>query len=189
MNKVLAFSTLAATMFMSAAALADTTSTPYHPDVQAPAPVPFKVGMSVDLSVPSGAAVGVQVRLPSVPWFKLGVAGTYTLAPGLRGNILIDPIKFPVAPVANVDFGHQFGFTLPGVNNSPTVDFDYVDLQGGLAFGSRDGFRFMLLGGMSYLNGTANHFQGVVSSGGLTVADPHFSGWIPDAKIGVEWLF
>lgn len=153
----------------------------------------FKVGTQFDLSVPSGVALGLDTRLPYLPWFKLGLSGTYTLAPGIRGNLLIDPIKFPVVPVANVDVGHQFPFTVPGVSNSPSVDFDYVDLQGGLAFGSRDGFRFLMLGGMSYLNGTAHNVQALVNSNanvaGLTVADPNFYGWVPNAKLGFEFLF
>jgi hypothetical protein len=176
-------------------ALADSNSDPYRPAVvpAKPSSDSFKLGMNFDLSDPSGIALGLTTRLPYLPWFKLGLDATYTLAPGIRGNLLIDPIKFPVAPVANLDFGHQFGFKVPGVSNSPTIDFDYVDLQGGLAFGSRDGFRFLLLAGMSHLSGTAHNFQGVISSSsstqGLTIADPNFSGWVPDAKLGVEFLF
>src|SRR5258708_29954577 len=86
----------------------------YHPVVTVSNPYHFKLGMSLDASVPSGAALGLQARLPYIPWFKIGLAGTYTLAPGIRGNILIDPISFPIAPVANVDVGHQFPITVPG---------------------------------------------------------------------------
>lgn len=186
---------VSALMVGSGAAMADTSSDPYHPSVE---PVKassntFKLGMNFDLSVPSGVSLGLTSRLPYLPWFKLDLDVTTTLAPGLRGSLLLDPIKFPVAPVANLDLGHQFGFKVPGVSNSPTIDFDYVDLQGGLAFGSRDGFRFLLLAGMSHLSGTAHNFQGVLpassSTQGLTIADPNFSGWVPDAKLGVEFLF
>jgi hypothetical protein len=163
----------------------------YHPVmVDAPSRYPFKVGFLFDLSVPSGAALGLQARLPEVPWFKLGLAGTYTLAPGIRGSLLIDPIRFPVAPVANIDYGHQFQFAVPGVSGKPGADFDYVDLQAGLAFGGRDSARFMLLAGESYLNGTVRNVQGAIKdSNGLTFANPLFHGWVPDAKLGFEFLF
>jgi hypothetical protein len=152
---------------------------------------PLKGGLVFDLSLPSGVALGGEVRLPYLPYFKVGAAMTYTLAPGLRANILLDPIKFPVAPIANFDLGHQFGFSLPSLKNSPTVDFTYEDIQGGIGFGNRDGFRFMILGGMTHLSGTAHNFQGVItnSPAGLTIADPQFSGWIPSAKLGFNWLF
>lgn len=153
-------------------------------------PVPFKLGMEFDISAPSGVALGVMARLPKLPWFKLGLAATGTLAPGVRGNLLIDPIKFPIAPVANIDVGHQFGFKVPSVDNSPKIAFTYCDLQGGLGLGSRDGFRFMLMAGFSYLAGTAYNFQGLVpATKGLTVMDPHFTGWIPNAKLGFSYLF
>lgn len=154
--------------------------------------VPFKVGMLFDISVPSGVALGLEARLPYVPWFKFGLAGTGTLAPGVRGNILFDPIKFPIGPVLNVDVGHQFAFGVPGLKNSPTLDFTYTDLQGGIGLGSRDGFRFLLMGGMSYIfNGSANNFQGVLTNApvGLKLGDPTFTGWAPNAKLGFNLLF
>lgn len=170
---------IAALMLTSASAFADEAK-----------PVPFKLGMEFDLSVPSGVALGLEARLPHVPWFKVGLAGTGTLAPGIRGNVLIDPIKFPIAPVANIDVGHQFSFKAPGVSNSPSFAFSYCDLQGGLGLGSRDGFRFMLMAGFSYLDGNAHNFQGVLpATKGLTVGDPHFTGWIPNAKLGFSLLF
>ena len=152
--------------------------------------VPFKLGMLFDLSVPSGVALGIEARLPKVPWFKLGLAGTGLLGPGIRGNVLVDPFKFPVVPLLNFDLGHQFPFAVPGVKNSPDIDFTYADFQGGLGVGSRDGFRVMLLGGMSYLDGTAHNFSGLLgTSKGVTVGDPNFNGWLPNAKIGFNWLF
>jgi hypothetical protein len=154
----------------------------------------FNLGMNFDLSAPSGAALGLDARLPYLPWFKVGVSGTYALAPGVRGNILVDAIKFPIAPVLNVDVGHQFPITAPGVSGNPTVDFNYLDLQGGLALGSRDGFRFMLLAGMSYLDGGAHNVQGAINSNNnsgttLVVGDPNFHGWAPNAKLGFTLLF
>jgi hypothetical protein len=152
--------------------------------------VPLKAGMSFDIGAPSGVALGVLVRPPYIPWWKVGLAITGTLNVGIRANILIDPIKFPIAPVANLDIGHQFPFAIPGVSNSPKVDFTYENIQGGLALGSRDGFRFMLLAGMSHLDGVAHNFQGVLpATNGLVISDPNFSGWVPSAKLGFSLLF
>ena len=108
-----------------------------------PNPNSFKLGMLFDLADPSGVALGLETRLPYLPWFKLGVAATGTLMVGVRGNLLIDPINFPIAPVANLDIGHQFPMSIPTVHNSPSVSFTYYDLQGGLGLGKRDGFRFL----------------------------------------------
>lgn len=150
----------------------------------------LKAGMSFDLGVPSGVALGVLVRPPYIPWVKAGLSITGTLNVGLRGTLLIDPIKFPIAPVASLDLGHQFPFAVPGVNNSPKVDFTYEDVLGGLAIGKRDGFRFMLFAGMSHLDGIAHNFQGVLpATNGLTVSDPNFSGWVPSARLGFSTLF
>src|SRR5271156_5165159 len=85
---------------------------------------PFKLGPTFDLGLPSGAALGLQLRLPSLPWFKVNGAVTYTLAPGLRAGIMLDPINFPVAPVATVDIGHQFPFTVPVSGSKPGAEFN-----------------------------------------------------------------
>lgn len=203
MNKKLIVGALSVAMLATVdMAYADESSTPateggyvspqeYHPYVGAVQEhFPFKVGLAWDIGVPSGMALGLQARLPEVPWFKLGLSGTYTLAPGIRGNLLIDPIRFPIAPVANVDVGHQFPFTVPGVNGKPGGQFDYVDLQAGLAFGGRDNARVLLLVGESYISGSTHNIQDTFdNTSGITIGSPTFKGWVPDAKLGFEFLF
>jgi hypothetical protein len=199
MNKLLVGAMSAAMLAtVSGVAYADDSAYPnnyspneYHPDtsVQAPEHVPFKVGAVWSIGIPSGMELGAEVRLPHMPWYKLQVAATYTLAPGMVGSVLIDPIKFPVAPVLNVDVGRQFPFTVP-VNGRPGGDFDYATFGGGLAFGSRDGARLLLLAGESYISGSSHNIQAVFGdSNGLTIANPTFKGWIPTCKLGVEFLF
>jgi hypothetical protein len=163
----------------------------YHPVmVDAPSRYPFKVGPTLDLGLPSGVALGLQFRLPSLPWFKINGAATYTLAPGIRGGLMLDPINFPVAPVVTADIGRQFPFTVPSVSGKPSVEFNYGDVLGGLAFGSRDSARFMLLVGESYLNGSVRNVQGAIkNSNGLTFNNPTFSGWVPSARIAFNFLF
>src|SRR5271166_4587020 len=143
------------------------------------------LGMQFDGGDPSGIALGIVGRVPSVPWFKLGLAGTMTLAPGVRGTLLADPIKFPIAPVAAFDLGHQFGFKVPSVSNSPTVDFTYYDVMGGLRLGSRDGSGFLLMAGMAHLNGEARGLQAALpQEPGVSVGDPKATAWIPAVKLG-----
>jgi hypothetical protein len=154
-------------------------------------PAAFKVGGAIDFSVPSGAAVGLDATSPKyVPWFKLGASATYLLAPGYRLNLLADPINFPVAPVVNFDVGHQTSFTIPHVDNSPTVNFTYEEVQGGFRFGSREGFGFLLMGGMMHLDGNVYNLSRSISVGdGVSLGNPHLSLWAPDAKIAFNWLF
>lgn len=200
MNKMFIIGTMSAAMLATVdMAYADDTSYPnnysvheYHPNVDAHTPVryPFKMGMVWSIGEPSGMELGLEARLPKMPWYKLQVAGTYTLAPGIRGGVLIDPIDFPVVPVLNLDLGHQFPFTVPGVNGRPGGEFNYADFQAGLAFGSRDGARLLVLGGESYISGSTHNIQAVFgNTGGFTISSPTFRGWIPDAKLGLELLF
>jgi hypothetical protein len=148
------------------------------------------IGMQFDIATPSGVALGIEGRLPYVPWFKLGIAGTYLLSPGVRGNLLIDPIRFPVVPVIDLDVGYQSPFTVPGVNNSPSGSFVYEDVRGGLAFGSRSGARFLLLAGMTHLSGSVSNLQSsITASPGVSFGNPHFDGFVPSVKLGFEVLF
>jgi hypothetical protein len=152
----------------------------------APPPRYRYLGMQFDVSAPSGLALGIDGRLPYVPWLKLGVAGTMTLAPGVRGSLLVDPIPFAISPVANFDVGYQSPITVKQVSGS----FTYEDLQCGLAFGSRGGFRFLMLAGMSHLSGDVSGLQHVITaSDGVSYSNPHFDGWIPSAKVGFVALF
>jgi hypothetical protein len=176
LKRLLAISSLAATLLLSPAASADE---------------PFKVGGTFDIGTPYVAATGLEVRLPLMPWFKLGVSGTYSLSPGVRGNILIDPIKFPVVPVANAEIGYQSPFTIPGVSNSPTATFTYETLDGGLGFGRRDRVRFFIMGGMTHIDGSVSGTDHLFTlSNGVAIGNaPTFDGWIPNAKLGFSVLF
>jgi hypothetical protein len=182
MNKSIVLAAIAACMCVSGIASAQ----PSQPPVVQEQPRYKFIGMSFDVGVPSGVALGLEGRLPYMPWFKLGVAGTFTLAPGVRGSLLLDPIRFPVAPVANFDVGYQSPITVKNVSGS----FTYEDIQGGLAFGSRNGARFLLLAGMSHLSGDVSGFQNIVStSNGVSFGNPTFNGWIPSARLGFVCLF
>src|ERR1022692_25426 len=82
---------------------------------------PIKIGMGMDLGVPDGAGIGVAVQ-PFTHLFRLGVSfqDNY-VSPGVRGSVVFDPIKFPVAPQLEVDAGwfsrQNLPFSISSVSN------------------------------------------------------------------------
>jgi hypothetical protein len=151
------------------------------------------VGMQFDLGVPDGAALGVVVR-PYVNWARLNLSGTYNgMAPGIRGGVTLDPIKFPVAPTLTFEGGHAFDGSVPGTGTSlPKFDYDYANLHLGLEFGNRDRWRFFLQGGPSWLHVNTNDFQSVVGSSdaSLRIGNPTANvSVIPTAKLGFALYF
>jgi hypothetical protein len=183
MKKLLALGSLATILSLSAASLAE--------ESQRANPPVAMVGASFDLSVPSGASLGLEATSPRYfPYAKVGLAATYLFGMGWRSNLLVDPINFPVAPVADFAVGHEYNFTVPGVANSPTANFSYEDVMGGLALGHRDGARFLLLAGATHLNGNVYDLSKSVSVGdGISLGNPRFSVWAPAVKLGFEVLF
>lgn len=170
---------------------ATTVSAPASPDaVTPPAPPPRHrfIGLSTDVGLPDGLALGVSVR--PWPWLRLGVSATYNaLAPGLRGGFTVDPLPTVVAPTFTFEGGHAFGGRLPGVHAMPSVSYDYVNLHLGLEFGRRSSFRVFLRGGASWVglgaNGTEN--SGIASA---TLSNLSYRGWLaPSAKAGVSLYF
>jgi hypothetical protein len=150
---------------------------------------PVKVGGNFDLGAPDGIAFGVDVK-PGIKWLSLGAAFTDNiLAPGVRGSLVLLPIKFPVMPEFAVDVGHEFNGDLP-VGNKPGLSYSYLNLQPGVSFGSRDGFRFFIRGGVSYIDLQTSNFQNVVSFSGVSLENPNFHGWFfPSGKIGFALFF
>lgn len=171
---------------------------PWHPPPQNPAltqvvPQPrFRyVGLSFDIGAPDGAALGVVVR-PHLNWLRLDLAGTYNgLAPGLRGGLTLDPIKFPMVPTLTLEGGGTWPGKVPGVSNSPEVSYDYVNLHLGIEFGNRDTWRFYLRGGWSYINAQVSDFQNAITlPSGVSIGNPTLSGWVaPSAKLGFAIYF
>jgi hypothetical protein len=158
--------------------------------VTSPAPAPRNrfIGLSTDVGLPDGLALGVSVR--PWPWLRLGVSATYNaLAPGLRAGFTVDPLPTVVAPTFTFEGGHAFGGRLPGVRTMPSVSYDYVNLHLGLEFGRRSSFRVFLRGGASWValgaNGTEN--SGIASA---TLSNLSYHGWlVPSAKAGFSLYF
>jgi hypothetical protein len=151
------------------------------------------VGMQFDVGAPDGVALGVVVR-PYVNWARLNLSGTYNaIAPGIRGGLTLDPIKFPVAPTLTFEGGHAWQGDIPGQGSKlPQVGYDYMNLHLGLEFGNRDHWRFFLQGGPSWLHITTNNFQSVVGSSdpNLLIGNPTANvSVIPTAKLGFALYF
>lgn len=150
------------------------------------------VGMQMDLGVPDGAALGVVVR-PKLNWLRLNVSGTYNaISPGIRGGLTLDPIKFPIAPTLTFEGGHSFRGSIPGVDSVPDLSYSYVNLHGGLEFGSRDSWRFFIHAGPSWLSAQTYNFSDSIGNKdqSLTVSDPNVSARVfPTAKLGFAVYF
>jgi hypothetical protein len=145
-------------------------------------------GMSMDLGVPDGAALGLVVR-PRFDWLRLGAAVTYNaMAPGARLGVTIDPIAFPIGPTLTIEGGHYWPGSVPGVKDSPSIGYNYANFHVGLETGNRATFRFFLRGGASYLDLSTAHFQSGSSSSGI--GNPSYSGWLaPSGKLGFSAFF
>jgi hypothetical protein len=157
-----------------------------HPVGDAP-PRHRTLGITTDLGVPDGAAVGLVVR-PVFDWLRLGAAGTYNgMAPGVRVGATFDPIAFPIAPTFTVEGGHSWEGKLP-ISGAPTLSYTYANFHLGIEVGNRASFRFFLRGGASWLDGSTANFQSGGGSAGF--ANPSYHGWLaPTGKLGFAAYF
>jgi hypothetical protein len=146
-------------------------------------------GMSMDLGVPDGAALGLVVR-PRFDWLRIGGAVTHNgMAPGMRFGVTLDPFASLMAPTFTVEGGHYWGGKLPMVSDSPSIAYNYANFHLGLEVGSRAAFRFFLRGGATWLDVSTAHYQSA-SSGGSGIGDPSYSGWLaPSGKLGFSAYF
>jgi hypothetical protein len=147
------------------------------------------IGFQADVGAPDGANIGI-VAHPGIQWLRVVASGSYNyLSPGLRGEITLDPIKFPVALTLTADAGYFFPGSVPHLNNSPSLAYSYYNLQPGLEFGRRNRWRFFLRGGYSLIdakltNVIINNDKTFIFSG----ADAQLHG-APSAKLGFCVLF
>lgn len=157
------------------------------------------VGLQFDVGAPDGAAAGLVLRpIPDerYDWFRLVGSVTYNglehVPPGVRGGLTFDPLRSPVAPTLTGEVGHAFAGTIYGVNGSPTVSYDYVNVHLGLEFGNRNVWRFFLRGGVSWINLQTGNFQGALnlSDSTIVVGNPTFNGFVaPTGKLGFDVYF
>jgi hypothetical protein len=147
-------------------------------------------GMTMDVGLPDGAALGVVVR-PKFDWLRLGAAVTHNgMGPGLRFGVTLDPVSYAVGPTLTVEGGHCFAGTVPGIQGSPSIGYDYANFHLGLEFGNRSTFRFFVRGGASWVNMSSAQAQNSVINNGSTIMNPSYTGWVaPSAKLGFALYF
>lgn len=147
-------------------------------------------GMTMDVGLPDGAALGLVVR-PKFDWLRLGAAVTHNgMGPGVRLGVTLDPIQYAVAPTLTVEGGHCFAGTVPGIQGSPSIGYDYANFHLGLEFGNRSSFRFFIRGGASWVNMSGAQAQNTVINNGSTIMNPSYTGWVaPSAKLGFALYF
>ena len=158
-------------------------------------------GMSMDVGAPDGAALGLVVR-PHFDWLRISGAVTHNgIAPGLRLGVTLDPIAFPIAPTFTVEGGHYWQGTIPMVQDSPDVGYNYANFHLGLEIGNRSTFRFFLRGGASWIDVNTANFKGSSGTNGMVSANgssttgsgfgnPTFNGWLaPTGKLGFSLYF
>lgn len=149
------------------------------------------LGATLDCGIPDGAGLGLIVK---PYWYWLGVSGAATFngfAPGVRGGIKFDPVRFAIRPTINIEAGHSFNADLSNIakGDFPKVNYSYANFHLGAEFGSNNGFSFFVHGGPSIINIQTENFQKSVDSN-LTVSNPKANLWaVPTAKLGFVWMF
>jgi len=172
---------------------------------------PFRLGVGLDIGVPSGA--GLQLTLhPKEDWARVGLAADYNyLGFGGRGSLELDPMAlinirhegmvagniqtwherdFPFGLFVDVQGGFFSQAGIPGHSDLPQVGYDYLNLYGGLRFGSPKGFHWNFLIGPTYMHISTGNFQSVLNNtgvSGLKVGNPTVDGWVtPTFETGFE---
>jgi hypothetical protein len=150
----------------------------------------LKVGMGLDIGVPDGAAVAVVVR-PGLDWLSVAGGVTYNgMAPGLRLGATVAPFATIVSPTLTLEGGRAWKGTVPGVSGSPSLGYTYANFHVGIDVGSRDGLRFFLRGGVSYVDMSASNWSPSSSAADIGIASPSYSGWLaPSGKVGISTFF
>ena len=149
------------------------------------------VGLQLDFGAPDGAAFGVVIK-PKPYWLATGLSATYNgFAPGVRGSVKLDPIKFPIRLTMTAELGHSFEADLSRISaDIPKFSYTYVNFHPGVEVGNNNGFSFFIHAGPTWIDVRTNGINSVLNTPGLTVSDPHGSAWLfPSAKFGFVYLF
>lgn len=160
------------------------------------------IGFKVDAGVPDGlgfSAVGRPLRFMQ---FELG--GTTTLVGvGARAGTTIF-LPWYVSPSATFEYGHQwagnlnnlvvmFGGSNPNNSLLNHVEYDYLNLQGGLGFGHPQWFMFRIQAGYSYIWGNTSGLQSFIqqktSRPTLEANEAVAKVWSPSGKLVFQAYF
>jgi hypothetical protein len=154
----------------------------------------------LDAGVPDGANGSLVYR----PWgwlrFHAG-GGTNLVSPGVRCGLSLMALGLS----ANVEAGHYFegdanqlarklsGDTSVDVPALRRVGYDYINLHGGLEWGSASWGTFYIHGGMSRISGVIHEAGASFSTDSTMVTfngDPRVNAWAVSARLGfILYLF
>jgi len=152
------------------------------------------VGFGTDLGLPEGGAIGLvfSPNIKYVDWLKFSASYTNNyLTSGGRFGLTLDPINFGIAPTFTSEFGFTDKFNLSDLMGEklPSVSYNYINLQPGLEFGNRNGFRFFIRGGFTYLWANVYDFGSILNSDQFIITSPKVNIWLyPSFKLGFQAL-
>ncbi len=129
-------------------------------------------GIDLSVGVPSGVHLGVVIR-PYVNWLRVEVgAGHNLMAPGIFGNITLDPMPWAVGITLTGELGYYWSGPVPFVTNPPDVGYSYASVMPGLEFGPRNSVRFYFRGGFTWMHADVSNIDFGKSSNGVTLGNP-----------------
>ena len=164
-------------------------------------------GLRADIGVPDGLGFSLVYR-PSHGIFptqfvqvELGYTSTI-VGGGIRGGATVY-VPWCVSPSFTFEGGHQWAGNINelivkfgGSSNESIlrdVQYNYLNLHGGLSFGSARWFLIGIHAGMSYITGQTNGFQVFLQEkskdNSLTVKEVNASMWVPSAKLVLQFYF
>jgi hypothetical protein len=163
----------------------------------------FHFGAALSAGAPSGLELAPFIR--PVSWLQLeGALAHDGAAFGLGGGITVGALSSVFTPTLSLGGGHFFRGDMSGsvgqlagidVSRFPSArefDFDHLDAQVGMLFGSET-VQLFLRGGASYLHATLHDFGATLrmATGDATLdaSDPTLTAWIPSARLGLQLTF
>ncbi len=160
------------------------------------------LGIKLDAGVPDGLGASLTGR--PLKFLQVELGGTTTLTGGgIRGGATIF-LPYYVSPSLTVEGGHQWGgdfnklITMFGGSDPKNcllrdVQYDYMNLHGGLGFGHPNWFMFRINAGYSYIVATSNGFQSFIQAqakdGDLRTSEATAKVWTPSAKVTFQLYF
>lgn len=160
------------------------------------------IGFRSDIGVPDGLGFSLAYRF--VKFWQMEIGGTTTLVgAGVRvGTTMFLP--YYISPLINVEYGHQwvgdanklvtlFGAPDPKVSLLSNIEYDYVNLHGGLQFGNPNWAMIFIHIGYSYVWGNTNGLQKFIqeraSRETVTANEATAKIWAPSIKAGIQLYF
>lgn len=159
-------------------------------------------GFKLDAGVPD--ALGASFVGRPLKFAQAELGGTTTLVGGgIRAGASVF-LPWYVSPSAHFEYGHQwagnfnklavmFGAPNPNLSVLNHLEYDYINLHGGIGFGNPNWFMFRILAGYSYIWGATNglqaYLQNKTSQPFLTASEAQVKAWTPSGKIVLQFYY